>query len=955
MVFEFRKLFQRSPGTVQFDLERFVMKTLARYPHPFFAYREMLQNFNDAKATEVEIRFTSDSPQAEPQEEIQRTISCTLSHNGTPFTDTDWRRITIIGQGNTNSDKVGEFGVGFYTVFSVTKRPRVTSGGVQLEFFFNHNASKLRTRKTKRSSDIDPKGRTSFYLPFDKPGLGPLASSTICDFFEFLASSLVFLDHIATITVYRDASQLAVITSPSVTDPPSPYPIPPNVKRQRPNGKLKLERIECRERKTITTEVMTWVYRTRPGKPLPQMNEDQLSDEEVPPTTATDSTLTSDEIIREDVTLQIYSAVASVSPLPPVDNTMAGINGKDLPSHVKLDLIYTSCHGSPPPGGHESLLRNLHVDVASESLSGKIYIGQCTSEASGVGGHIHCSHFRCTTERELLDFGDQSREWNSDLLYIAGCLTRSIYDSEMSKIQNRSAESPEALRLLQFFRFPSSGKSVSSRLKDAFFSCTQNNDDLLVLSSHGIRHVSMVRSRNKTLAKFIDDDHMVTWDSKQPNVLCFPPKTFKNHTYKEVFDILRDKHILSGPQVTECLVWWLKIRGDAGKRYTTDLFKQTARVATVGGPVPLVRIHYFTPIVTQGASLPMDIVQVDLSKLNPEQLAEAFRWTEVPKERLEVIPGSSTNGVHSELDPDISKSSEQHLDPKPSTNSPLLALNPLVVLVDSKLREFIELVRDLHHLQDSIAIDRLDGLCVTQCTSLTVTAHQMPEKTVSVGAEWNGNRQLQIWVTKVYNYSELAACLCELLCKPQHVQLDSLLLTGLFNAHREVEYHVDESPKLVSSSIKVSTDFSQRQVHSSRNNKGWNVSKVIGDVLKFSNPAKSQVSIEIRRDQQTPSKHPEMACANELKIILEYSQELDVYYIPSHLPESTKALEDFKALIDRISSIFNIGNNPSDRKVAHIFHDPRQPELRGLNWKKCVYLNLAHYQKRKLSRFRVVI
>ena len=60
-----------------------------------------------------------------------------VSNNGDIFSEGDWDRLKRIAEGNPDEEKIGAFGVGFYSVFSTCDEPMVTSGkhvmGVLLE------------------------------------------------------------------------------------------------------------------------------------------------------------------------------------------------------------------------------------------------------------------------------------------------------------------------------------------------------------------------------------------------------------------------------------------------------------------------------------------------------------------------------------------------------------------------------------------------------------------------------------------------------------------------------------------------------------------------------------------------------------------------------------------------------------------------------------------------------
>ena len=145
---------------------------LAPYSSDFFVLRELIQNADDAGAQRMQISFTScrttgefgkfsaanngfDSlPQLSAQSDrhcflcistvcstqhqprilyqchqvLQRSVTH-LIVSGKPFDSEDWNRLTEVASGNSSSTATGYFGVGFYSVFTMTGRPRVLSDG----------------------------------------------------------------------------------------------------------------------------------------------------------------------------------------------------------------------------------------------------------------------------------------------------------------------------------------------------------------------------------------------------------------------------------------------------------------------------------------------------------------------------------------------------------------------------------------------------------------------------------------------------------------------------------------------------------------------------------------------------------------------------------------------------------------------------------------------------------
>ena len=82
---------------------------------------------------------------------------CTITeiragNNGSAFSEADWKRVVTIAEGNTNTEAVGQFGVGFFSVFSYCERPMIKSGEHCLAFVWQ-NGKSLTTFRKKLSND----------------------------------------------------------------------------------------------------------------------------------------------------------------------------------------------------------------------------------------------------------------------------------------------------------------------------------------------------------------------------------------------------------------------------------------------------------------------------------------------------------------------------------------------------------------------------------------------------------------------------------------------------------------------------------------------------------------------------------------------------------------------------------------------------------------------------------
>jgi DNA mismatch repair ATPase MutL len=67
-------------------------------------YRELIQNANDAGATEVQIEFKTNSENSSSKRLLIKSI--VIRNNGRAFTDDDWRRLKKIAEGNPDEQKV---------------------------------------------------------------------------------------------------------------------------------------------------------------------------------------------------------------------------------------------------------------------------------------------------------------------------------------------------------------------------------------------------------------------------------------------------------------------------------------------------------------------------------------------------------------------------------------------------------------------------------------------------------------------------------------------------------------------------------------------------------------------------------------------------------------------------------------------------------------------------------
>lgn len=161
------------------------------YPDKAHFVYELLQNAEDAGATEIAFTLTSDR------------LVC--EHNGRAFTLADVTSITGLHDSTKASaqDKIGKFGVGFKSVFVYTQAPSIRSG----DFAFRIVQLIL---PEPIAPDGPLNGRTRFEFPFDNPKKPPeeACAEIASGLNELDDKTLLFLSNLQSVT-WRVGAQSA--------------------------------------------------------------------------------------------------------------------------------------------------------------------------------------------------------------------------------------------------------------------------------------------------------------------------------------------------------------------------------------------------------------------------------------------------------------------------------------------------------------------------------------------------------------------------------------------------------------------------------------------------------------------------------------------------------------------------------------------------------------------------
>ncbi|KAF8549066.1 hypothetical protein OG21DRAFT_1500623 [Imleria badia] len=664
---------------VEVNQRALIDKVLARYAGEFTLFRELLQNSDDARSSKVEIHFETAEHldrraqrEENPDTSILPDLKCAcvtqwmFRNNGDTFTEQDWMRLQKIAEGNPGPEKIGAFGVGFYSLFSVTDRPFVSSQGHGMQFHWRDNKDQLYVRRGNLPSREIPNPWTTFEMPLREAGPIPPA----LDFLRFLASSITFMVNLREVGVFVNGHCIGRIKKfPGTVQGVG---IPGELRlSSRPLSIMNVKEIQCHPI-TIEAEVAHAVYATgtqistsqtvsescnREGfasssQPLPQLRTPTSTQQHGDPKL----------LHRTTVDLTVFTAEVKVELNNKISTELLRCTKKQAPSRLTYNLIYTGkdeydrsvADQTDHTGICDSIFQGLRADL-NGSIHTRIFIGHATGQTTGVGGHM-ASYFIPTVERESIDLIDRNISvWNKELLYIGGFLCRAVYELELSKIREawegaagsngapdfqppaelQDALHQQFLHLLKFFTFHRSTPStkVARLLEDAFHGCS--TAPLRLLSSAGVRLAPEIKECDVDCARFLKYLPMLPHYVIQecPRIIEALPDQHKISRIT-LSDVLQDlhKHALTQEELVACLRWWLT-RKD-GLAHNADLLSATTLGSATGPPLQLSSVKYFVGSESIKAHIPLDgplpasLISRDITmKFTPVDLM-SFGWQE---------------------------------------------------------------------------------------------------------------------------------------------------------------------------------------------------------------------------------------------------------------------------------------------------------------------------------------
>lgn len=582
------------------DSRALIDKILARYSGEFTVFRELLQNSDDAGCDTAEIRFetarfSSLDPKAAknagpPKLSDFKTTNVaqwTFKNHGKPFTPQDWGRLPKIALGNPDPQKVGAFGVGFYSLFSVTESPYVASGDKEMEFSWNEE-----NQLHYRFGDIPQTATRNLWTTFKMPLREAAPMPPVSELMQFLASSITFMVDLKDVTVFFDDYPVGQINKSLGQS--QAIPIPVELVRWTPEKNLIVKSVE---RHPITIKAR---IRYEPMR----MHETKMD-------------------------LTVFTAEVDVNTIEKLSKELNRCTKKNPPSRLKYSLIYTDKDEYDQNHINEqkhlrdfpSPFRGLRADLDG-ATSTRVFIGHATAQTTGIGGHM-ASHFIPTVERESIDLVDRNvAVWNRELLYVGGFLCRAVYDLELSKIQSswedaaadklhsrasRELQDQRFIHILKFFTFrPSTPSSkVAQLLADSFYGCSPL--PLRLLSSVGVHAAPDIRLFDSGVARFLKSLPMLSEDVARDGAHFITALPHQHKIPKiAMSDVLQGLrcHTLDVEELVACLRWCITWRGNLTSNMA-DLL-DAATFHRPGGAIRLSSITYFVDPKVLGFYIPAD-------------------------------------------------------------------------------------------------------------------------------------------------------------------------------------------------------------------------------------------------------------------------------------------------------------------------------------------------------------
>ncbi|RUS35028.1 hypothetical protein BC938DRAFT_476673 [Jimgerdemannia flammicorona] len=591
---------------VEVNQKHLVHKMLARYSSEYFVYRELMQNADDASSKTISIKFLTSGGTHEKSK-----FQIIFKNDGHPFRLEDWNRLKSIAEGNPDEKKIGAFGVGFYSVFSICDNPMVTSGAKCMSFEFR--GDQLFTKR----ADLPMANQdqwTTFVMEISDPANMP----KLDDFARFLTTSLSFTANLREIEVYENDNIV--------------FSLKKRLVKTRPMN-LSDDFIKTSPQNMFTVNSV-------------EISDIQLDAEKIP----TSSNQTNNEVSPGKATtiLRIVNGNLDVRVPEKIERGMEARLKKTLPKQTTFSLIFTGKEEFDASEKHNIIFK----DLIAYPNQGRVFIGFPMSQTTGCASHM-AARFIPTVERDAIDFTDPYiGKWNMELLTIGGLLCRIVYEDELEQVgkllPEQIVKSVEVLdddseqtqlknrvihAMLTFSFKESTPSPMVGQVQETNF-LKMARQAPLVITSHGIVRGTEARMPDPELSEFVRTIPVV------PTEIVEQCGTFLNKwedvgplkmSIKDIFDELRAR-VLMESEMVFLLRWWINYNAsNAVTEHTRSDLLDLAIINATKVPLSQIRFWLNPKIVPPNMPLPKTVLPYEISKnLKPEFFAKVFpTWREL--------------------------------------------------------------------------------------------------------------------------------------------------------------------------------------------------------------------------------------------------------------------------------------------------------------------------------------
>ncbi|RHZ75365.1 hypothetical protein Glove_216g186 [Diversispora epigaea] len=534
---------------VEVNQRHLIDKILARYSAEFVVFRELMQNADDAKSSSVQIIFETQKSYNFLDSNIlkDKCSRILFKNNGFAFRSEDWDRLKKIAEGNPDEQKIGAFGVGFYSLFSVCEEPFVSSGGQGMAFYWKGDQL-FAKRAVINQEDMT---WSTFLMDMREKSEFPNTD----DFGRFLATSLGFTENLREVFVFFNKKCMMHIKKKMAT--PRPMNIPPGLNASSPQKMFVLKSVDVRQ---VQLDVERLLIQK---KGLFTKSNDFQKEE-------------------TSIFLRVATGHLDVQITKAFSNEMERTTKKKPPSKTAIQMIFTGYDEHNSSSDRNEKISEIFKNLLPYPEQGRIFIGFPTHQTTGCSSHL-AARLIPTVERESVDLVDKTLAvYNTEMLCLAGILCRILYEDEMaqiSKLYNEivhssiKSEEDEAIKAsreyfekkaahaLSHYTFKNSTPNilVGKIAEFQFLNCA--TQPISILTTRGVKSINLARLLDPGMEAFIKTVPVVpkimveqcdTIIKKAKDVM----KVLKEISLNDLYEELQNR-TLTKEETVALMKWWI--------------------------------------------------------------------------------------------------------------------------------------------------------------------------------------------------------------------------------------------------------------------------------------------------------------------------------------------------------------------------------------------------------------